>query len=442
MPRSEKVKTKLDRIAKLARQMRGTALTSLAHHIDEDFLRRACELTRKDGAPGVDGVTWAEYAVNLEDNLRSLLDRFKQGRYRAPPVRRVYIPKASGGKRPIGIPTLEDKILQRAVSMVLTAVYEQDFLDCSYGFRPKRSQHQMLSAVRERLNRRGGWVVELDIKSFFDTVNHRILRSILDQRVRDGVIRRMIDKWLKAGIAEDGEFSRPSEGTPQGGVVSPILANAYLHAVLDTWFERDVKPVLRDRGSLFRFADDAVLVFDAKRDAERVLEVLPKRFAKYGLTLHPDKTRLIEFPRPPRRPPPGGPGPRPTPPTKPPTFDLLGFTHYWGKTRKGGWAVKRRTAKARLSRTLRNIHLWCKTNRHRRVREQRKLLALKMRGHYGYYGIKGNYLALKQYFRACRQIWRYWLDRRGQHRHMPWTRFERLLRAHPLPGPSIRHPAV
>ncbi len=255
---SENISTKLQRIAELARQRSGVALTTLAHHIDSEFLGEAYRRTRKDGAAGVDGQTAKEYAEQLEANLAALLDRFKSGDYRAPPVRRVHIPKGDGSKtRPIGVPTFEDKVLQRAVTMVLEAIYEQEFLECSYGFRPGRSAHQALQAVWKGLMRMGGgWVLEIDIKSFFDTVDHGHLRSFLDQRVRDGVIRRMIDKWLKAGVLEDGSVSYPDEGTPQGGVLSPLLANVYLHEVLDRWFERDVLPRMRGRAFLIRYADD------------------------------------------------------------------------------------------------------------------------------------------------------------------------------------------
>jgi len=252
---SEIVSTKLQRIAELARQYPTSPLTTLSHNIDVDFLREAYRQTRKDGAAGVDGQTAAEYSENLEVNLQSLLHRFHAGTYRAPPVRRHYIPKDSGELRPIGIPTFEDKILQRAVTMVLSAIYEQEFLDCSYGFRPGRSQHQALDGLRKKIMMlQGKYIVELDIRSYFDTLDKRVLRSFLDQRVRDGVLRRAIDRWLKAGVLEKGRLFYPSTGSPQGGVISPILSNIYLHEVLDVWFEQMVKPVLQDTAFLFRFA--------------------------------------------------------------------------------------------------------------------------------------------------------------------------------------------
>src|SRR3990172_5790224 len=302
---STPISTKLERIAKLAREAPGMALTTLAHHIDIDWLKEAYRRTRKDGATGVDGQTAEEYAVNLEGNLRELLERAKSGAYRAPPVRRVHIPKGDGSQtRPIGIPAFEDKVLQRAVAMVLEAVYERDFLDCSYGFRPGRSAHQALEVLQhETVCMAGGWVLEVDIRKFFDTLDHGHLSEILCRRVRDGVLLRLIGKWLNAGVLEDGQLSHPEAGTPQGGVISPLLANVYLHEVLDVWFERDVKPRLRGGAFLVRYADDAALVFSREDDARRVMEVLPKRFGKYGLALHPEKTRLVEFRRPDRRPP-------------------------------------------------------------------------------------------------------------------------------------------
>src|SRR5215510_9587343 len=283
---SQDVSTKLVRIAKLARELRGARLKTLAHHIDVDWLREAYGRTRKDGARGVDGQSAAAYAEHLEANLQSLLDRAKTGRYRAPPVRRVHIPKGDGTEtRPIGIPTFEDKVLQRGVAMVIGEVYEQEFHDFSYGFRPGRSAHQALQTLRTAAWRmKGGWLVEVDIKKFFDTVDHVHLRDILGQRIGDGVLLRLIGKWLNAGIIEGLELSYPDEGTPQGGVISPLLANIYLHTVLDAWFVRDIKPALARKAEMVRYADDFVVLFESKRDAERFLAVLPKRFGKYGLT--------------------------------------------------------------------------------------------------------------------------------------------------------------
>lgn len=433
IPSSTNISTKLDRIATLAEQAPEMALTSLSHHIDVDWLREAYKRTRKDGATGVDGQTAAEYATQLEGNLQSLLDRAKSGTYRAPPVRRVHIPKGDGSQtRPIGIPTFEDKVLQRAVAMVLEAIYEQDFLDCSYGFRPGRSAHQALEALRNAsVHMAGGWVLEVDIQKFFDMLDHRHLQELVRRRVRDGVLLRLIGKWLNAGVMESGGLSYSDAGTPQGGVISPLLANVYLHEVLDAWFERDVKPRLQGRAMLVRYADDAVMLFSREEDARRVMDVLAKRFAKYGLTLHPSKTRLVEFRRPDRRPPrdggDAGPG----------TFDLLGFTHYWGMSRKGHWVVKQRTARDRLTRAVRKIADWCRIHRHRPVAEQHQALTQKLRGHFGYYGITGNHDALQRFWKLTRYVWRKWLGRRSNCQRMSWHRMVELLKRYPLPLPRI-----
>lgn len=436
-PNLESVSTRLQRIAQLAKEDRGRAFLSLAHHIDVDFLREAYRRTRKDGAPGVDGQTAADYEENLEENLRDLLDCFKSGRYKAPPVRRVYIPKGSdpSKKRPIGVPTFEDKILQRAVAMVLEAIYEQDFLDCSYGFRPERSAHQAIGELWKGLMEMGGgWVLEADIEGFYDNLNPGHLRDFLDQRVRDGVMRRTLDKWLKAGVMEEGSLSHPTTGTPQGGVVSPILSNIYLHKVLDEWFEATVRPRLIGRALLIRFADDFVLVFQLETDARRVLEVLPKRFAKYGLRLHPDKTRLMRFER-----------PRKSEPARvqshegPRSFDFLGFTHFWEKSRRGNWVVKRKTASDRSTRFLRKLNLWCQGNRHVPMALQHAQLLRKLRGHYGYYGITGNSKSLSSVHHWAKRTWRKWLSRRSRTSNLTWERFNLLLKRYPLPNPRICH---
>jgi RNA-directed DNA polymerase len=431
------VSTKLERIVKSAKEMPGVAFTTLAHHIDLEWLLEAYRRTRKDGAAGVDGQTAKEYAANLEGNLRSLLDRAKTGdSYRAPPVRRVHIPKGDGSKtRPIGIPTFEDKVLQRAVAMVLEAVYEQDFHNCSYGFRPRRSAHDALRALREPLmEMNGGWVLEADIEAFFDSVDRAQLQEILRRRVRDGVLLRLIGKWLNAGVMEEGRVYRPDAGTPQGGVISPLLANIYLHEVLDEWFGRQVKPRLKGRAELVRYADDFVIAFESEEDARRVMDVLPKRFGKYGLRLHPEKTRLVQFSRPSRNAPSGDGA------TRPGSFDLLGFTHYWRRSRQGNWVVYRKTASSRLSRALRATSLWLRRNRHAPMREQHRVLVLKLRGHYNYYGIIGNFAAMDSFRSWARVLWGKWLSRRSRASPGP-TAMSELLDAYPLPRPRIVHAA-
>lgn len=425
--------TKQSKIAKLASVDPQWVLTTLAHHVDLEWLHEAYRRTRQDGAVGVDEVSVEEYGRHLDANLLSLLERFKSGRYRAPAVRRVYIDKAgSRAKRPIGIPTLEDKVLQRAVLMVLEPVYEHDFRTCSYGFRPGRSAHQALEALWAGLmDVGGGWVIDLDIRQYFDSVDRSRLNEILDQRVRDGVIRRAVGKWLHAGVLEAGVLWYPERGTPQGGVISPLLANIYLHEVLDTWFEDQVKPRLSGRAGLVRFADDAVLYFEREQDARRVMEVLPKRFERYGLELNSDKTRLVDFRRyaachhgrgGARR-----------------SFDFLAFTHFWARSRKGRWIVKRKTAKSRFGLALKRVSQWCRLNRHRPLAEQLAVLNRKLKGHYAYFGITGNARAVSRFRRAVERVWRKWLNRRSRKAHMTWERFVRLMAHYRLAPPRVVH---
>lgn len=425
------VSTKQQRIAELARIHPEVAFTSLAYHMDLDWLKEAYGRTRKDGAAGVDGVHGKDYAENLEVNLHSLLARAKDGdTYKAPPVRRSYIPKADGSQRPLGIPTFEDKVLQRAVVMVMEPLYEQDFLDCSFGFRPGRSAHMALEAIWQGLmDMGGGWVLDVDIRKYFDTLDHAKLREILDKRMKDGVLRRLIGKWLKAGVLEKGCLTYPETGSPQGGVISPLLANIYLHEALDVWFESEVKPRIHGRAFLVRYADDFVMGFALEEDARRVLEVLPKRFERYGLTIHPDKTRLVEFkkPREPRDPR-GGPG----------NFDFLGFTHYWGKSRSGSWVIKRKTAKGRMSRALTTIGEWMRKHRHLPVRDQWRTLNQKLVGHFRYYGITGNHKALGRFRHEVVGRWRSWLNRRSQRARMTWERMTKLLARYPL-APAVSY---
>jgi RNA-directed DNA polymerase len=436
---STTVSTKLEQIAKLAREMPQAALTTLAHHIDIDWLREAYRHTRKDGATGIDRQTADEYARNLDDNLRALLERGKSGSYVAPPVRRVHIPKGDGSQtRPIGIPTFEDKVLQRAVAMVLEAVYEQSFLDCSYGFRPGRSAHQALRVVQSQTVKMAGrWVLEVDLQNFFGTLDHCQLRNIVRKRVRDGVLLRLIGKWLNAGVMEDGAIEYPESGTPQGGVISPILANIYLHEVLDEWFARQVAPRLAGRAVLVRYADDLLIIFAYERDARRVLDVLPKRLAKYGLTLHPEKTRLVNFERPDRR------GPtlhddNSDACSRPGTFDLLGFTHYWAMSRKGYWVVKQKTAGDRLRRSIKRITVWCRLHRHEPVSGQWAALRRKLLGHFAYFGITGNYQALHNFSVRVVAAWQKWLSRRSQRAWISREKMTRLLERYPLPRPRLR----
>lgn len=426
-PMPTSISTKRSRIATLARQMPEAAIRSLSHHIDLDWMAEAYRRTRKDGAVGVDGQTAEDFASDLEANLQSLLDRAKSGAYRAPPVRRVDIPKGGGQTRPIGVPTFKDKVLQRAVHMVLEPLYEQDFYDCSYGFRPGRSAHDALDAVREAAHvLGGGWVLDADVSSFFDTIDHQQLQDLLRRRVADGVVVRLIGKWLNAGVMVDDRVTRPDVGTPQGGVISPLLANIYLHEVLDRWWFEEVVPQLRGRASLIRYADDFLLLFERRDDAERVHRVLPRRLGRFGLTLHPEKTRLVPFRRPK-----GGGGP------KPGTFDFVGFTVHWGRSRAGGHVVKTRTASSRLNRAITAAYAWMKRHMHDPIPYQAAALGRALRGHDEYYGRPGNFQQLEKLRPAIERRWRQVLARRSQ-RGMPWHRFAWVLRRFPLPKPRIR----
>ncbi len=427
------VSTKQARIAELARQMPETALSTLSHHMDLDWLVEAYRRTRKDGAKGVDGQSAAEYAEHLKENLEDLLHRAKKGTYRAPPVRRVEIPKGDGRNRPLGIPTFEDKILQRAVVMLLEPIYEEEFYDVSYGFRPGRSPHDALEALDEGLRRvGGGWVLDVDLKSFFDTISHEKLRAVVSQRVADGVVKRLIGKWLKAGVLEEGVVRHSDFGTPQGGVVSPLLANVYLHEALDKWWVEMVLPALRGPATMVRFADDFVMIFEKREDAERVLKSLVKRMEKYELIVHPEKTRLVRYGRP------GGNGEGP----KPGSFDFLGFTHFWRRTRRGRWQMRRKTSKKRVSRSLKALNQWLRDVRHVPVADQSRMLGPKLTGHFAYYGVAGNSDSINHFRYEVVRLWKKWLDRRSQRARMTWEKFNRLLARFPLPRARLNRRAM
>ncbi len=419
--------TKRQWIAEQARKHPDWVFTTLHRFIDLEWMQEAYRLTRKDGAAGIDGVTATDYAKDLEANLLDLLGRIKSGRYLAPPVRRHNIPKADGTMRPLGIPTFEDKVAQRAIVMLLEPVYEADFLPCSHGFRPGRSAHDALHAVRAGVMEGKRWVIDADISKYFDTISHKHLREFLDLRIKDGVVRKMLDKWLKAGVLEEGVLQRTGKGTPQGGVVSPLIANTFLHHVLDQWFVETVQPRLRGSSLLVRYADDAVMLFENDRDGQRVLAVLGKRLARHGLRLHPDKTRYLDFR--PNRPHGRGTGA---------AFDSLGFTHYWARTRKGSPVVRQTTAKSRFARALRAVNDWCRRHRHDAVPKQWAHLASVLRGHGNYYGLKGNSVRLSSFRYQVTHIWRKWLSRRSHKARLNWDKMRELLQRHPLPQPRIR----
>ncbi len=426
--------TDIDRISTLAKEDPQRQFFSIAHLLTVEELLVAFMGLRREASAGVDGVTYEKYKKDDLGNIHKLHQRLKDGTYQAQPLRRVYIPKENGKQRPISIPALEDKIVQKAVVELLNAIYEQDFLPCSYGFRPKRSPHQALGEVGRALYAQPTeWILEIDITTYFDSIVRKQLMEMVEKRVTDGSILRLIWKWIKIGVIEEGRLLVSKTGTGQGQPISPLLANVYLHHVLDVWFEKVVKPRLKGKAHEIRFADDAILCFQHREDAEKVLKVLPKRFAKFGLTLHPEKTRLIEFgrfaeERAKRR------------GKKPATFDFLGFTHICARSRKGKFAVHVKTIAKRLRRGLRAIGKWCQEHRHDPVSEQQKTLNAKLRGHYEYYGRPTNYRSLWQFYRMVRRIWREWLSRRTRGRRLSWARYNAILRQFPLLRPWITHP--
>ena len=426
---STNTSTKQQWIAEQARKHPERVFTSLHHLIDIDWMREAHRRTRKDAAAGVDGVMAADYETNLEANLECLLERMKSGRYVAPPVRRHYIPKADGRKRPLGIPTFEDKVAQRAILMLMEPIYEADFHPCSYGFRPGRSAHGALRDLRSGIMDDGQrWIIDADITNYFGSIDHGHLRAILDLRIGDGVVRRMLNGWLKAGVMEGSTLHRPEAGAPQGGVLSPILSNLYLHHVLDDWFEGTVRPRLQGSCRLVRFADDFVIAFSDRQSGLRVLEVLGKRLGRFGLALHPDKTRFVDF----RRASLKGHGTSGT-------FDFLGFAHLSGRSRRGFNVVRQVTAKDGFARAGKSVFDWCKRHRHLPLPDQCEHLAHALRGHCSYYGLTGNGKRLGGFRYEVIRAWRKWLARRSRSGSLTWERMHALLRQHPLPPAKVVH---
>lgn len=414
-------------IAERARKFKGEALYNMHHFIDVTLLEESYEQLNKESSGGIDGKTWQEYGKEFPDRRESLLDEFKSGRYKAPAIRRVYIPKDKHSQRPIGIPTIEDKVLQASVRKVIEPIYEEEFKPFSYGFRPGCSQHQAIGYMFREVSFGGMHIIlEADLKNCFGSIDHGVLRSFLDKRVKDGVIRKMIDKWLKAGVMESGNISYPEEGTPQGGIISPLLSNIYLHYVLDEWFTDQIQPMLKGKSFIVRWADDFILGFANRSDAERVMEVLSKRFARYRLTLHPDKTKLIDLNS--QR----GKSER--------SFDFLGFTHYLGKSRKGNKVLKRKTSSKRLSRTVSEIGEFIKLNRHMKLDELIAKINSKLFGHYSYYGITFNYMGIHRYYEQVKRKLFYWLNRRGGKHLLCWDIFSIIIsRRIPLTKPCIYH---
>jgi len=425
----------LERIRHAAKRDKKGKLTSLLHHIYAvDTLREAYFSLKREAAPGVDGETWRHYGEDLEKHLQDLAGRLARGAYRASPVRRVYIPKADGKQqRPIGVPVLEDKIVQRATVAALNAVYETEFLGFSYGFRPGKSQHDALQALSDAIVRgKVSWVLDADIRGFYDTISHEWLVKFVEHRIGDKRVVRLIQKWLRAGVLEEGQWTSSEEGTPQGGSASPLLSNIYLHYSLDMWVQQWRQKRARGQVVVVRWADDFIVGFEHRQDAEQFLAELKERFQRFGLELHPEKTRLLEFGRQAaesrkRR----GLG-------KPETFDFLGFTHACGKTRKGKFTVKRLTMRTRLRSKLKDVKAGLRRRLHVPVRDVGKWLQSVVTGHYRYYGVTGNYRALYQFREGIKPLWRHALRRRSQRGKAPWSLIA-WLSAKWLPRPHIYH---
>jgi group II intron reverse transcriptase/maturase len=416
----------LEKVAERAKRHPDVRMLALAHHIDEAALERAFRNLRRSAAVGIDDVTVEQYGERLAANLQALRARMKAGQYRHQPIRRVHIPKDDGTTRPIGVSTVEDKIVQGALRDVLEAIYEQDFLDCSYGFRPGRRAHDAIRAL-DGIVKRGhaNYIVEADIVSFFDSIDRKMLMEMLRGRIADERLMRLVGKCLHVGVLDGEEFLEPSEGTAQGSSLSPLLGNVYLHHVLDVWFEREVRPHLKASSALIRYADDFVLCFEHADDATYVWSILEQRFQTFGLALHPKKTRSFVF-RPPSN---GGQGGGAT-------FDFLGFTLHWQRTRFGdAWRVAFRTRGARLRRAMNAAVEWCRSHRHDSIEEQHRALTRKLVGHYNYFGVNGNITALERLKYVVTRAWRKWLNRRSQRARMNWKRFNELLRRYPLLHP-------
>jgi len=426
---------RLDRIAEQAQQYPEMKFYTLAHHLDVAVLERAFWSLKPNSAAGVDRITWHQYKRDLESNLEVLHERLVNKTYQPQPVVRRWIPKGDGKQfRPLGIPALVDKIVSKAVAILLEQIYEQDFYDFSYGFRRGRSCHKASHDLRQGLLKHGiRHVIDCDIRSFFDNLRHDTLLTILRERVTDGRVLELIEMWLVAGILDDGELVFPEKGSPQGSVISPLLANVYLHVVLDKWFAEVVTPHCRGKVMLIRYADDFIIGCQCEEDAQRIMEVLPKRFAKYGLEVHPEKTKLVDFTRPR-----GGHGPKgiDSKRKKPGTFSFLGFVYYWGKTLRGGYTIKRKTEGKRLRRSMQALWSWCRDNRHCPVEDQHRILCSKLRGHYQYYGVRCNSRCLDLVYYTAVRAWRYWLNRRGG-RKLTWQAFGKLMAQFSLPRPKI-----
>ena len=413
-------------IRERVRKFKDEPLTNLNQYFTVELFQNSFNDLNKYSKSGTDGQSWFDYGLELHDRLPVLLSSIKSGRYQAPSIRRVYISKGKTGKRPIGIPTIEDKVLQNGVGKVLNPIYEDTFKDFSYGFRNNRSCHHAIDYMFQKVSFGGmRYIIEADIQNYFGSINHSKLREFHDQRVKDGVVRKMIDKWLKAGILEDNQLRYPKEGTPQGGIISPLLSNIYLHYVLDEWFTETIQPLLKGKSFVVRYADDFVMGFEYADDAKRVMAVLPKRFVKFDLELHPGKTKIIDLNKRER-------GNR--------SFDFLGFTHFLGVTRKGKYVLKRKTSRKKLTNAITNIGQWIKQHRHEKLDILINGINAKLRGHYNYYGITFNIRSITSYYRQVVLLLHKWLNRRGGKPNWQWERYVLLINKwNPLLKPKVYH---
>jgi RNA-directed DNA polymerase len=419
------MQTSLQGIANKARKEKKHRFRNLSALLTEPYFHYCWRYVKKDAATGVDRVTAQEYGRNFSSNVANLVERLKRGSYRAKLVLRKWIPKGKDKLRPLGLPALEDKLLQIAVAFILRAIFEEDFLDCSHGYRPRRGARQAALELKAAFQfGRYRYVVDADITGFFDNINHEWMIRMLEQRIADKRFLRLIKKWLKAGILEtDGKVMHPVTGTPQGGIVSPVLANVYLHYALDLWFEKVVKKQCRGMAHLCRYADDFVAAFEYKEDADRFYRQLSERLGKFDLTLSAEKTKVLKFSR--------------FDDSEASSFDFLGFEYRWGESRKGKRIVKLRTSRKKLSQALANFTEWCRTQRSTPLRKLLKTLNRKLRGYYNYYGVIGNYLSLHQFFRQATRILKKWLNRRSQKRSFNSNRFWAMLKRHQIERPRI-----
>jgi group II intron reverse transcriptase/maturase len=425
---------KLGLLAERARREPQCQFTSLAHLLDEGFLADCYHRLGKDRASGVDGVTWQEYGAHLTENLRDLVARMKAKRYRPQPAKRVYIPKDEHSQRPLGLPALEDKIVQVGIALILEAIYEADFLDCSYGFRPRRGCHQALNAVDKTIMTQPiNHVIDADIKGFFDNVSHPWLEKCLRVRIKDPSFLLLIRRFLKAGYVEMGQFVATEQGTPQGGNLSPLLSNVFLHYVLDLWFEKRLKQQVRGACFLVRYADDFVVLVQYQDEAQMILPALRERFTQCDLALHPEKTRVLSFGRYERQ-------NAQRQKRRANAFDFLGFTHFCAESRRGKFIVGRQTSRKKFRKKCQELRTWLKKVRSQiPVKEWWPVLKAKLQGHYQYYGVSGNMRGLTRYYRFTIRLVKKWLNRRSQRRSFSWERFLAYLSHYPLPTPRIIH---